>query len=208
VDQSDKTFTIRLKGESYKLALENGLVYTLHHPIKKPGAYQLRAAVRDDGAEVVGAASQFIEVPDVSKGRLAMSGVFVKSPVAQGAPDDPKANPAMRIFTQGQQMIYAFQIINAHPDDEKKPQLETQVRVFHDGKPVFEGKPLPFVPDPNADPANMLAGGQLRLSKVLPPGEYVLQVEVTDKLAKPKQNTASQWVDFELTAPPPAAPPQ
>src|SRR5260370_12791360 len=65
VAQSDKTFTIPLKGESYKLALENGLVYTLHHPIKKPGAYQLRAAVRDDRAEVVGAASQFIECPRV-----------------------------------------------------------------------------------------------------------------------------------------------
>ena len=30
------------------------------------------------------------------------------------------------------------------------------------------------------------------------PGEYVLQVVVTDKLAKEKHRTASQWIDFEV----------
>lgn len=214
VDQSDKTFTIRLRGDTYKRALENGLIYTIQHPIKKPGAYQLRAAVRDAGAGVVGAASQFIEVPDVSKGRLTMSGLFLKTPplragtVAEGTAgqegqqpvDDPLGNPALRIFKQGQQMIYAFQVINARQDGEKKTQIETQIRLFRDGQKLYEGKPMAFVPEAGPDPSHVLAGGQLRLSRTLAPGEYVLQVQVTDKLGKPKQNVASQWIDFQLEA--------
>lgn len=29
-------------------------------------------------------------------------------------------------------------------------------------------------------------------------GEYVLQVIVTDRLAKEKHRTATQWIDFEI----------
>jgi hypothetical protein len=32
----------------------------------------------------------------------------------------------------------------------------------------------------------------------LPPGEYVLQVIVTDALTSEKQATATQWIDFRL----------
>jgi hypothetical protein len=41
--------------------------------------------------------------------------------------------------------------------------------------------------------------GRLRLGPDLTPGEYVLQVIVTDKLAKEKYRSATQWMDFELT---------
>ena len=30
------------------------------------------------------------------------------------------------------------------------------------------------------------------------PGEYVLQIIVTDALAKEKHRTATQWMDFEI----------
>ena len=30
------------------------------------------------------------------------------------------------------------------------------------------------------------------------PGEYVLQVIVTDQLAPEKRRTATQWIDFEI----------
>ena len=40
VDQTSKTYTIRLRGETYTTALEQGFVYTVNHPVKKPGAYQ------------------------------------------------------------------------------------------------------------------------------------------------------------------------
>ena len=34
----------------------------------------------------------------------------------------------------------------------------------------------------------------------LPPGEYVLQIIVTDALADERHRTATQWIDFELVS--------
>ena len=42
------------------------------------------------------------------------------------------------------------------------------------------------------------AGGRLALGRDVAPGEYVLQVIVTDKLAQSKFNTATQSMDFEI----------
>ena len=41
-------------------------------------------------------------------------------------------------------------------------------------------------------------GSRLQLGMNLPPGEYVLQLVVTDGLAKRGRATATQWLDFEI----------
>jgi hypothetical protein len=71
-----------------------------------------------------------------------------------------------------------------------------QTRVFRDGKQVYQGKPMPFAAEGQKDPKNLIAGGRLQLGGKMAPGEYVLQVIVVDKLAKEKNRTASQWMDF------------
>ena len=48
------------------------------------------------------------------------------------------------------------------------------------------------------DLKRLQAGGRLVLGTALQPGEYVLQVVVTDALAKEKYRTATQWIDFEI----------
>ena len=57
---------------------EAGLLYNLVVPAKKPGAYQLRIAVRDTASERTGSASQYVEVPDVKKGQLVSSDLHLK----------------------------------------------------------------------------------------------------------------------------------
>ena len=44
----------------------------------------------------------------------------------------------------------------------------------------------------------IVAGGKLQLGKGIEPGEYVLQVIITDRLAKEKYSNATQWIDFEI----------
>jgi hypothetical protein len=217
IDHSNRTFTIRARNEDYQTMIANGLVYTINHPIKKPGAYQFRTALRDATSAKVGSASQFIEVPDLNKGRLALSGIVVRAidpakqeaaqsgqgaaaaSEGQAAENDPQGNPAVRVFHLGRQMVYAYQILNAQVDRAtQKPQLVTQVRLFRDGKQIYAGKPAPFDPAPQTDWKHLLAAGRLRLGRPLVPGEYVLQVVVTDPLAKEKYRTATQWIDFEV----------
>ena len=42
------------------------------------GVQQVRVVLRDPETELSGSASQFIEVPDVAKGRLALSGIVLQ----------------------------------------------------------------------------------------------------------------------------------
>ncbi len=44
----------------------------------------------------------------------------------------------------------------------------------------------------------MLDWSHLRLGTILQPGEYALQVVVTDALASEKRRTVTQWIDFEI----------
>jgi hypothetical protein len=242
VNEANVTHTLTLTERAYKEVLQGGLLYNMLVPAKKPGGYQLRVAVRDTVTERTGSASQYIEVPDVKKGRLTLSGIILKSPEATPAPaavptpkkaeepaepvtaaepenvprpspapaaepEDgpapPPANPqgsaAVRRFRRGSTVEYGFYVYNAKPDRaDNRPRIQTQLRLFRDGKLVYEGKVLPFDARPVNTQGDIGAGGELFLGTVLVPGEYALQMIVTDLLAKEKQNVAAQWIDFEI----------
>jgi hypothetical protein len=98
------------------------------------------------------------------------------------------------------ELDYGFLIYNAQLDPKtKQPQLEAQVLLLKDGKQVFAGRAGPLAVSGQPDLTHIRAVGRLRLGPELTPGEYVLQVIVTDKLAKEKCGAATQWMDFELT---------
>ena len=122
------------------------------------------------------------------------------APDGPAAPtSDPQGSPAVRRFRRGSTVDYGFYIYNAKPDRPGgRPHLQTQIRLFRDGKLVYEGKVFPFDAQPLNAQGDIGAGGRLQLGKVLVPGEYALQMIVTDLLAKEKQRVAAQWIDFEI----------
>jgi len=70
----------------YREALAEGLAYRADFQLKKPGAYQFRAVLRDGASGRTGSASQFIRLPDLNKNRLALSGLVMTTPkTAAGA---------------------------------------------------------------------------------------------------------------------------
>jgi VWFA-related protein len=224
VDQISRTHALRVRGETFQRVLKNGLDYPIILPIKKAGAYQLRTALRDAASGRIGSASQFIDVPDIAKNRLTLSGLILsgvdpkrarnrspESAPTTGAPRleaaagdisdqvDPQAGPAVRRFRQGMMLHYSFLVYNAQLDKATaRPQLQTQVRLFRDGQQVFAGKAQPINLSHQADLKRLPAGGILRLGTDMKPGEYILQVIITDSLAKEKDRAATQWIDFEI----------
>ena len=231
VDEITRTDTLKVRGEGYKKVLKNGFVYLAALPVKKPGAYQLRVVLRDHDSERVGSASHFVEVPDLKKGRLALSGIAVNAispaesqrmPTGDGTnnqlgadhPDnesvakpkeddaeetDPQTSAAVRHFRTGTLIRYAFVIYNAHVESAThQPQLQVQARLFRNAQPVFTGKVQPFVLNNPPDLGRLSANSTIRLGADLVPGEYVLQLIVTDMLANEKHRTATEWIDFEL----------
>jgi VWFA-related protein len=215
VDQIGQTYTLAIPDNLYERTLAHGIVYTINVPIKKAGAYQLRIALRDDKTEKIGSASQFIDVPDLKKDRIALSGIVLSSydPKTQqnNSASDlkvedgkvPEASPltqaAMRRFRIGNVLQYGFIAYNAKLDKNTKlPQLTTQVKLFRDGQLIFEGKEIPVDANAQTDLKRLGHSGAIQLGTVLQPGEYILQVIVKDTLAKEKHRMTTRWIDFEV----------
>jgi VWFA-related protein len=210
VDQLGKSYTINVRDEGYKKLVSDGFVYHFAFPVKKPGAYQYRVAIRDSQGATVGSASQFIEVPNLKKNRLTVSSIVLEdlspqqwqqlaSPTtAQSVSADPMTDTALRRVHLGYVLRYGIEIYNAALDASKKPNLTVKLRIFREGKLLLDGKPLPVDPSVQKDPRSSGWGGAISIGKEMTPGDYILQVIVTDNLAKEKQKIASQFVQFEV----------
>lgn len=192
--------------EAYQRLLEHGLSYILNMPLKRSGPYQVRVAVRDAGSGKIGAATQYVEAPEVGNKRLALSGIVLSGLPAESAgaagPDspatDPRLGPAVRRLPRGTLLDYRYQIYNAQSGPAGAPQVQTQMRLFRDGQQVFGGRVLPLDVTGQKDPKRLAAAGRLRLGPEMHPGAYLLQVTVTDTLAPEKYRAATQWIDFEI----------
>jgi VWFA-related protein len=214
VDQISRTYTITVKKEGLQPLLDHGFVYNFVFPIKKPGAYQLRVALRDGSGEKVGSANQFIEVPNLKKGFLTLSGIILDNiSVAQyqnlqsGLPAQANLNEkgtsaqndtSLRRFKRGTILRYGFEIYNAKLNASRKPQMTIQTRIFREGKLLFTGAEIPLQVEGQKDAQKFSSDGALSLGTEMLPGDYVLQVIVTDKLAKEKRRIAAQFVQFEV----------
>lgn len=149
----------------------------------------MRVAVRDGASEMLGSASQFLQVPDLSRGRLALSSLML--PSAGG-------NAAVRVFPPGATVSYQYRIFNAQAGAGQPPEIEVRTRLFRDGTEIYAGQPQPLGRADWSDPVRVLAGGHFQLGARIAPGDYVFQLIVTDKIAGEKAQTSTQWMDFEV----------
>ncbi len=217
VDQIAKTYTLRAKGEVYRKIITEGFVYHFTFPVKKAGAYQYRVAIRDSETQKIGSANQFIEVPNLKKERLTISGVVLENLTAEQwnkfaavSPDpsistdtsQPEADPltatSLRRFKRGTILRYGFEVYNAKLDSARKPKLTSQIKVFRDGSLILDGKNVPFEMSRQTDLQKLKFVGAINLGSDMQLGEYILQITVTDELAKKKRQIATQFVQLEI----------
>jgi VWFA-related protein len=173
-------------------AADDDFVYRIDVPVEKPGPYYLRVAVRDRTSMRIGAASQFVLVPDLSRGRLALSGVMM------GADDASRGgHPAVRRFSVPANLSYSVQVLNARSDPGGKRALRASVRLIQDGAVRYAG-PMQDV-QTDAPPGTLaLVSGALSLGEQTAPGDYSLWLTVTDTLAPKEHATASSAIDFTI----------
>jgi VWFA-related protein len=214
VEQHGRAFQLRLDEAHHRMALKRGFNYTDDFMIKKPGAYQFRAVIRDAETGRMGSAGQFIQVPDLSKNRLELSGLVLTStrtesdkqstnpptgsPTGAEESQDIQPTPNVRRFSRNSVIDYGAFIYNATPDPKTgKPQLTTQLEIYRDGKVLHQMDPKPVDPGAAADLKRLECGGSLKLTG-FPPGDYVMHIVVTDQLAKEKYARAEQWMDSSV----------
>jgi hypothetical protein len=64
---------------------------------------------------------------------------------------------------------------------------------------VFTGKETQFNPGQQTDMQRLAGAGAIRLGADMIPGDYVIQIVVTDLLADQKHRVSTQWMDFQVT---------
>jgi VWFA-related protein len=208
VEFADRQWSITVKNKSYDQLKKHGASFLVRLPVRQPGSYQMRLVLRDIRNGQLGNATQFVEVPDVRKNKLALSGIVLaadqstaKGPEDQteGMLDDSGSNgtAAVRIFEPGSSISWAYQILNAKNGKDEKPKLMMQLRLFHEGQEVYERKLPEMTVVAKGNSKRMIAADCLKLVQ-LPPGYYVLQVAVTDTLAEERDQMAVQSIDFEV----------
>ncbi len=206
VDETAKNYTVKLGENAYRKILETGFIYDLLVPVKKTGAYQLRVALRDSATEKVGSASQFVEVPNLKKNRLTLSSIIldnyttdqwqrVVSGNLQNTDEQSGLDMALRRFKSGTVLRYDYMIYNAKINPV---QLNTQMRLFRDGELVLEGKPVVIDGKDQTNLQRIQAAGAITLGSNLAPGNYALQIIVSDTGTKGKNQITSNWIDFEI----------
>ncbi|MDP9224973.1 MAG: VWA domain-containing protein [Actinomycetota bacterium] len=192
-------FNVTLQNAAAEQAMKDGLVYTARVLIKKPGGYQLRYAVRDRRSGAVGSAGGFVNVPDVTGGVFALSGLVLRAgeqTVARESIDSDRFSlppaDALRVYAPGTQLSYAYEVYNAGRS------VQTVASLWRGTDRLTSQPPDTLVPP--ARGGHVVAAGRLKLADDLPAGTYVLQIAATSddpKQAK-KTRTAVQRISFDV----------
>src|SRR5436190_1234079 len=203
--QVSNSYTISVDEKEYRKILNDGIVYNFTFPVKQPGGFQYRVAIRDDLAGVVGSASQFVQIPKIKKGSLVLSSMVVQSLTpdewkkqSAGAKieSDPMNATSARRFRQGSILQYAFELYGLEPDVARSGMLARKVRVFRDGKLILDGSEIPLVL--RSSGGKYLSSGAISLGAEMEPGDYILQLVVIDNSKKENKRYATQVVQFEV----------
>jgi hypothetical protein len=190
---------LKFTQDAYQKTLRDGLQLRVDMPAKMPGSYQVRIAVRDAASMKLGAAGQFVSVPDLRKPKLAASGIVLRR-VAEAAPDSAvMASPVVRHFSPNSEVYFALMLYNATIDPATHaPNVAMEVKLFRNEKVVSSMPETPINFVNQTDLARLFTNGVIKLGGDFEPGSYYLQVVITDKAAKEKQPPVVQWVDFEI----------
>lgn len=196
---------MNLRPESLEAVLRNGIRYNKIIQLK-PGFYQVRLAVREDGATQLGSAVQWLEVPDISQKKLVLSSIFLSidpravNQTIQSAQDSasnqvaaqqaaPRAAPASRRFKRGSGFDFTIFAYNPGSDAVGATDLVIQSQLFSGSKLVFASPLTKMTSQATASGSAAQSGSTVpyaaRLSLAgFAPGNYELRLVVIDRVVK------------------------
>ena len=213
-DSKNMKYGFEVKTEDLPYIKNYGLDLGMYLPLKKPGAYYVRAAIKDRNSGKIGSAYQFLEIPDLQKKRLTLSSIFAFrheddiAPILSGEIKDSGASSlpprdwevsdkssALRVYHPGEEFQYMALLYNANLPGVK-PELESQVTVFRDGKEFYKGSAEKV--ELHGTTEGIPIRGKMVIGSQLDPGSYVLQLRVSEKQSRRNSRTAVQAIDFEV----------
>jgi len=165
------------------------MVVTLQFPKITPGLRQVRIAARDSRSGRIGSTTQWIEIPNLTQGDIALSSVFLSEGVS-GSSQRPTIRPDAR-FTQTAKLRFQTYVYNA-ATSAASAKVMMQVELRRNGQVVTQTPPSAVPTEGVKDLSRIPVVGEFPL-QILSPGEYQLSIVVTDQSTK---KSASQQVTF------------
>lgn len=156
-------------------------IYNNRMPLA-PGLYLVRIATRDANSGRVGSAQQWIEIPNLSLGKLQLSSLLLGLQKV-GANEQVQFSVDHRFRANSKLGFMAF-IYNATSGQggRSTPELFFQARLLRLGQPLNQGRRQKVL-NASQDPARILFQGELPLDSV-PAGRYVFELNITDAAGK------------------------
>lgn len=193
---------LNLRSKTMEHSLRNGLLYSRFVRLK-PGLYQVRIAIREDGFLPLGSASAWIEIPDLNRKELSLSsivlGQFEDDPESGAAPrkasgkleeDGSTSLPAKvyRRFARESRFDFLIFTYNARLNAKGSTNLVIQSQVYAGDKLVL-ATPVQRITEQNSPDVkkNVSRGVPYRARFSLEgfaAGKYELRLVVIDRLAK------------------------
>lgn len=196
VCEQSQTASLPLPTAAYEEMLKRGMSIAIRAPVPKPGVFQMHAGVRDSTSGNTGTAHSLIEVPDVSRGDLTISGItLLPEDAAVTAEQDSPLDSARYVFPSSRPFTYTCSVFNVAVDEDKRARIEVSLSIYSDGRPVYQRSPIPLTVAGAANQRWLTVRGKLEMSATTVAGDFVLQLTVADKV---KPRTASQWTEFTL----------
>jgi VWFA-related protein len=195
VGQFSDRVELTLASDAKERAVRNGITYRKSIAVR-PGFLQARVAARDDGNGLLGSAAQWVEVPDRTKKRLALSSIVVlgdgeevgsvPAADARGTVSFERATRAdvARRFPRTAHLDYALLAYDRPKTGAAAPPSLTVERELLSGTTSLVRSPPATVGAADSPAGGVQAiTGRLRLDS-FKPGEYELKLVVTDSQAK------------------------
>ncbi|HET7216912.1 MAG TPA: VWA domain-containing protein [Vicinamibacterales bacterium] len=201
-DGAKDTAELKLKPETHAVVAKHGVRLTRRLDLP-PGRYQLRIGARESAGGRVGSVMYDIDVPDFSKGDLAMGGLLLTSATASRIPTAnpdkdfkdilPASPSAIREFPSGDQLSTAVDVYDNRATTPHRVEVRTTVTADN-GTVVFSSK--------DERKTDELKGGNtfghvaaIPLQGVAP-GRYVLRVEAQALISN--GTTVSREIEFTV----------
>jgi hypothetical protein len=182
--------------------LEDGTQFSTRITLPGSGGYQIRAIVNDGLSGRAGSAMEFLEIPPADKGMLAVSGLLLRRAEAAVDSTTEAAKPAdvatVPVYKPGSIVRFIYGVFNATLGAEKNALLRVRTSLYAGGKVIYQGAPndLQFLP---AATGICQVNSRVNLDPHVSPGNYAIEVEVTDLLAKDgAPQVATQYRTFEV----------
>jgi len=209
VDEFNNTYTIKIPAIYVETVKQKGLSFMADVPVKKPGNYTFRIAMRDTNSKLIGSAGREVQVPDLKDKDVFISGLTVASADDKGrfifVPGAEinagftlvanKSDPSIRKFAPGEMLAYSYNIFNASKDNSAKAGITSQVTIYRNGEVYVEGKPEPLKIDTAAGAEGQKDLGYMRVSDKVDSGDYALQITLRNTAGK---LLASEWIDYQI----------